>query len=69
LNPDEEGWDALKNERMADFCPQSLEEKETTVTDEMRRHQRRPSYVMAALLQIELPVDNPEDVVRPVGLG
>jgi len=68
LNPDEGVWDALKNDRMANFCPKSLEELETTVTNEMRRLQRRPDDVMAALLQTELPIHTLEDFVRAGGL-
>ncbi len=56
LNPDEGIWDVVKDDRLANYCPSSLDELEATVRTEMRRLQRAPGRVLAAVRQTELPI-------------
>jgi transposase len=55
LNPDEGIWDALKNDRLANFCPRSREELHGKVTRELRRLKEHPKRVRRAMRQTALP--------------
>lgn len=56
MNPDEGIWDVLKGDRLANYCPTSLDELEGTVRAEMRRLKRDPRKVRTAIRQTELPI-------------
>lgn len=56
MNPDEGIWNALKDDRLANYCPGSLDELEETVGREMRRLKRDPRKVRTAMRQTELPI-------------
>ena len=56
LNPDEGIWDVVKDHCLANYCPGSLGELERNVRPELRRHQRSPGRVLAAVRQTELPI-------------
>ena len=56
LNPDEVIWDVLKNDRLANYCPTSLDELEENVKTEMHRLKRSPRRVRLAIRQTELPI-------------
>ncbi len=56
LNRDEGIWDVLKNDRLANYCPTSLEELQGTARAEMRRLKADPRKVRTAIRQTELPI-------------
>ena len=56
LKPDEGIWDVLKNDRLASYCPTSLEELEPTAKTEMLRRKRSPRRARLALRQTDLPI-------------
>lgn len=56
LNPDEGIWDVLKNDRLANYCPTSLDQLEHTVRAELVRLKRSPRRVRLAIRQTELPI-------------
>jgi transposase len=68
LNPDEGIWDVLKNDRLANYCPRSVEELEQAVTVELRALRASRDRVQAAIQQTELPIHTLEDFIRAGGL-
>jgi transposase len=68
LNPNEGVWDALKNDRLGNYCPTTLDELDRTVTDELERLRDRPEEVLAAIQQTDLPIHSLEDFVRAGGI-
>jgi transposase len=64
LNPDEGIWDVIKNDRLANYCPDTLDELEATVQRELAALQATPDRVMAAVLQTELPIHTVRELVR-----
>ncbi|MGI0128861.1 MAG: IS630 family transposase, partial [Thermoplasmata archaeon] len=67
LNPDEGVWDVLKNDRLANYCPSSLDELETTVRTELEALRANPDRIQAAIRQTELPIHTVEQFVRAGG--
>jgi transposase len=55
LNPDEAIWDVIKNDRLANYCPRTLEELHDTVARELGKLKENPGRVQSAMGQIELP--------------
>ena len=56
LNPDEAIWDVIKNDRLANFCPTSLDELEAAVVSELEALKAHPDQVWTAIRQTELPI-------------
>lgn len=56
MNPDEGIWDVLKDNRLANYCPTSLEELDRTVQREIRRVKGDPREVRTTTRQTELPI-------------
>lgn len=69
LNPDEGLWDVLKNDRLANYCPASLEELEGTVRRELEALQAHPEFVMQAIRQTELPIHTVEQFFHAEGIS
>lgn len=53
LNPDEFIWNMLKYQRLANFCPSTVEEMEEVVRRELRRMQRQPEKVRSGIQHAE----------------
>ncbi len=58
-DPQETVWDALKNDRMGNYCATDLDGLEETVTRNMRWFQRHPDVVRTAMRQSKLPLPPP----------
>lgn len=54
LNPDEGIWDVIKNDKMANYCPQDLEELKGTVEAQLRLLKRSPHRIQQAMRQSTL---------------
>lgn len=54
LNPVEYLWAWLKRHALANFCPNNLDELQTTARNKLKSAQRRPSIIMACWKQAEL---------------
>jgi transposase len=69
LNPDEGIWDVIKNDRLPNYCPRTLEELHGTVAQELVRLKAHPEEVQTAMSQIELPWELVSRTIRikPVG--
>jgi transposase len=64
LNPDEGIWDVIKNDRLANYCPRTLEELHGTVAHELERLKADPERVQTAMSQIELPWELASRTIR-----
>jgi transposase len=69
LNPDEGVWDVIKNDRLANFCPDSLDDLEAKVQVELVALKKHPERVLSAGRQTELPIHSLADLVRAGGLS
>lgn len=58
LNPDEQIWNVLKYQRLANWCPDTVEEMKHTVSREMNRLGRHPEIVMGAMMNSKLPLQS-----------
>jgi putative transposase len=67
LNPDEGIWDVIKNDQLANYCPLSLDELESTVQSELRALRGDPERVMRAIEQTELPIHSVEEFLNAAG--
>jgi transposase len=67
LNPDEAIWDVLKNDRLANYCPTSLDELESTVRAELEAMKADPGGVATAIRQSELPIHSVDQLIRAGG--
>ena len=54
LNPVEYLWAWLKRHALANFCPNNLDELQTTARNKLKSAQHRPSIIMACWKQAEL---------------
>lgn len=63
LNPDEAIWDVTKNDRLTNFCPESLDALKVVVGEELRALQASPDRVCAAIRQSELPIHTRDQLV------
>jgi transposase len=50
INPDEYIWNMLKYQRLANFCPTTVEEMEHVVNRELRRMKRQPERIRSGIL-------------------
>ena len=64
LNPDEGIWDVIKNDRLANYCPTTLDELERVVTSELSALQAHSERVLAAIRQTELPIHSLEELAE-----
>ena len=69
LNPDEGVWDVIKNDRLGNYCPLSLDELERTLQQELASLKASPERVMRAIEQTELPIHSVEDFIQAGGLN
>jgi transposase len=69
LNPDEGIWDVLKNDKLANYCPMSLEELTAKVEGELRLLQRSPNRVIEAMRQSALDWEIARERSWPTGSG
>lgn len=69
LNPDEAIWDVIKNDRLANYCPTSLDELELTVTAELKALKADPERVWIAIRQTELPIHTVDQLVEAGGFN
>ncbi len=53
LNPDEFVWNILKYQRLANFCPGTIEEMESVVRRELRRMEGQPEQVRSGISHAE----------------
>jgi transposase len=60
LNPDEGIWDVLKNDKLANFCPKTLEELKSRVEAELQLLKRSPNRVQNAMRQSRLDWEGPQ---------
>src|SRR5271170_761927 len=63
LNPDEGIWDVIKNDKLANYCPKTLEELRGKVDGELRLLKRSPHRVQNAMRQSKLDWERTQELV------
>ena len=56
LNPDEHVWDVLKYQELPNFCPTSVEELDTAVTNTLTKLKNDPERIKKAIRGLKLPL-------------
>ena len=67
LNPDEGIWDVIKNDRLANYCPTSLDELEGTLHAELSDLKAHSERVLSAIQQTELPIHSVDQFLEAAG--
>lgn len=67
LNPDEGIWDVIKNDKLANYCPKTLEELQARVDGELQLLKRSPHRVQNAMRQSKLEWERSQALIPATG--